>query len=677
MRSLRMPDLAPSLSEAEPRAALPSAERGSLVLTYDPMRHPPHHEPHQDLLRQAYLLTGDHDGAYRLADRAAAAGQFHGRRHEPGDALEYAKSESVRSFVAEAGPPRSRPSEPAPPNSDIAVWQAVCRLSPRRRAAIVLRYDEGLTEEQAAARLGTSAQTVRADVDAAMLTLRTALPGVGDPWNSVADALAAAGRGWSDYARPAPRQVADVLAAPRPARSAEPVPASPTRRSLRPALITAGVAAAVLLGTAVAVPRLTRDAPAPTAPVAAAPAAVAQQVAPRGARLSVPTRRLPEGLLNWPARGARAQDAALLAAAGRAWRAKAPAAEAPASGLAVLWAGSIQGRTVVVMQALDRSGSPRLAQVSGASATTLGLQHAEPLHPTQVLSILPPNGPTGPVRVLVSPEGQVATACSPATRRAACRCRPPRSVPTGSRRCSPPRRARRPAAGSSCSGWTRRPARPPACAFAGALQRGRRRRHAHPDGDGGRGRHRVPGPLGRPAGDDLVHRRRGARGEGAGQGHADRGRARSPGRRPAAVRRGPARGVLPGVRAAARKHPLPRLRDRRRGEDHLRVGLSGRYRVGVDRLGAPVSGARRDDARPGARGRRSRGRPRRRRPGADPVAGRPGTARGHVHPARGRAGQRRVRRPASRPDGLPVRPRHAAGPPRRGRHHRGVPVYLP
>jgi predicted DNA-binding protein (UPF0251 family) len=373
------------------------------------MRHPPRREPHQDLLRQAYLLTGESDEAYRLAYRAAGAGQFHGLRHDAGEALEFAKCELVRSFVAEPGAPRARPGDPAPVSSDVAVWQAVSRLSPRRRAAIVLRYDEGLTEEEAAARLGTSRQTVRADVDAGMLTLRTALPGVADPWNRVADALAAAGRGWSDYARPAPRQVAEVLAAPRPARSRspEPVPVPTTgRHPLRPAVVAAAVAA-VLLGAAVAVPRLTRDAPTPT-PVAEAAVAAGQQTAPRGNRLSVPTRPAPKGLLDWPARGPRGADPALLAAAGRAWKAKAPAAEAPATGLAVLWAGPIEGRTVVVLQALDRSGRPRLAQVDGVSAAALKLQHAEPLHPTQVLSILPPSGPTGPVRVLVSPEGQVA-----------------------------------------------------------------------------------------------------------------------------------------------------------------------------------------------------------------------------------------------------------------------------
>src|SRR6185437_728445 len=41
--------------------------------------------------------------------------------------------------------------------------------------------------------------------------------------------------------------------------------------------------------------------------------------------------------------------------------------------------------------------------------STVRLQHAEPLHGgTQVLTLLPPSGPAGPVRVLVSPEAQLA-----------------------------------------------------------------------------------------------------------------------------------------------------------------------------------------------------------------------------------------------------------------------------
>lgn len=376
------------------------------MLTHDTMLHPPHQEPHQDLLRQAYLFTADYERARQLADRAAGAGELHRHRHGPADAFEHAKAELVRSFVADPGRSQ-RPGGATAAHPDVATWLAVCRLPPRRRASIVLRYDEGLSEEAAAARLGTSAHTVRADVDAAMLTLRTAVLGVGDPWVRVAEALAAAGRGWSDYTRPAEGRVAEVLAATAPppephSRRATP----PGRHSLRPAVLSAIVAAAVLLGAALMVPRLGSDR-APAAPAAAA--GVAQQLPiGSGARRAVPTRTVPAGLLNWPPRGALTGNDALVAAAAQAWRAKAPGAEAPAAEPTLLWAGTLQGRTVLILQALDRGGHPQLAQVSGPSADSLRLQHAEPLHPgTQLVSVLPSTR-SGPVRVLVSPEAQVA-----------------------------------------------------------------------------------------------------------------------------------------------------------------------------------------------------------------------------------------------------------------------------
>jgi DNA-directed RNA polymerase specialized sigma24 family protein len=375
------------------------------VLSYDTRVEPPHQEPHHNLVRQAYLFTGDPERSRQLAERAAAAGQLHARRYGPAEALEYARAELVRSFVTDPGQAHAQASPAtAPVHPDVAVWQALCRLSPRRRAAIVLRYDEGLTEEQAADRLGTAARNVRADVDAALLTLRTALPGIEDPWMRVAEALSAAGRGWSDYTRPAPSRVAEVLASPAPAPSRRVVESR--QRALRPAAVVAAVVALLLIGAAVLVPRLGQDGPAP----APAAAAAGQQIVPRGAPHQVaPSVDVPKGLLNWPPRGPLAAADGMLAAATTAWKAKVPAAEAPATGVSVLWAGTLDGRTVVVLQGLDRGGHPHVAQLSGAGAGTLTLQHAEPLHEgTQVLSLLPPGGPSGPVRVLVSPEGQLA-----------------------------------------------------------------------------------------------------------------------------------------------------------------------------------------------------------------------------------------------------------------------------
>jgi hypothetical protein len=378
------------------------------VLSYDMHPDAVRREPHGDLLRQAYLLTGDPQRARELADRADIAGEVHAVRYGPVEGLEYAKAELVRSFVADPGqPPRFAPGGPTP-HPDVAVWQAVCRLSPRRRAAIVLRYDEGLPEDHAASRLGTSPNMLRADVDAAMLTLRTALPGVSDPWNRVADALSAAGRGWSDYTRPAGARVAQVLASPAPNPGPRPAHSIESAgRSMRPVALAAALAAVVLLAAMLVLPRLGGD-DAPTDSVAAA-GVLPQQGQERSApRLTVPTVDVPKGLLNWPARGRLATDPALLPAATKAWKAGVTAAEAPATGVSVLWAGTLDGRTVSVLQALDAAGRPHLAQVAGRTTGSVNLQHAEPLHGgMQVLTLLPPK-PSGPVRVLVSPEGQLA-----------------------------------------------------------------------------------------------------------------------------------------------------------------------------------------------------------------------------------------------------------------------------
>jgi hypothetical protein len=330
-------------------------------------------------------------------------------------AIDTARRELVRLVVS--APPSNRPVAAAPAaDPDVLAWQALHRLSPRRRAAIVLRYDEGLSEEETADRLGTSVQAVRADVDAALLTMRTSLPRTDDPWVRVTGALAAAGRGWLDYNRPAAPAAArlpEILAGPPPApaartgatRAAHGVPTAGAHRYA----LAAGVVVALLLLTAmIVVPRLGRG-PAETSGPATAAAVAGQPGPARSARLSVPVQQVPAGLLNWPPRGALAQDPTLVTAAGKAWRAGAPAAEGPASDFGVLWAGTLEGRTVAVLQALDPAGHPRVAQVMGRSASALTLQHAEPLHPgTALLSLLPPSGPSGRVRVLVSPEGQVA-----------------------------------------------------------------------------------------------------------------------------------------------------------------------------------------------------------------------------------------------------------------------------
>ncbi len=72
-------------------------------------------------------------------------------------------------------------------------------------------------------------------------------------------------------------------------------------------------------------------------------------------------------LLAWPGRGPWAADADLLEQASDVWRATATqldSGSAPASDVHVLWAGPVNDRAVVVLQALGRDGLPRIAQVT-------------------------------------------------------------------------------------------------------------------------------------------------------------------------------------------------------------------------------------------------------------------------------------------------------------------------
>jgi RNA polymerase sigma factor (sigma-70 family) len=55
------------------------------------------------------------------------------------------------------------------------MWQALALLPPRRRAVVVLRYYEGLSEQQIAAALGIAPGTVKSQCSAALKTLRGAL----------------------------------------------------------------------------------------------------------------------------------------------------------------------------------------------------------------------------------------------------------------------------------------------------------------------------------------------------------------------------------------------------------------------------------------------------------------------------------------------------------------------
>jgi DNA-directed RNA polymerase specialized sigma24 family protein len=392
------------------------------------------------LRRQAYLLTGDRSSAEFLAERALLAAHLQYRQFGSAGVDEFARAELVRSFVADAytdwrprsaatlGPDR-RPGGAF--RGRAAVWEALRSLPPRRRAVIVLRYDEGLSEEQIARRLGRPRNNVVADAEAGMLTLRTALGGSTEPGELLPAALAEAGYHWAEWFGSAGALAgagngggpaggvavagngfapAAVRAAPARYRPASPADQRRRRGLGGPARTPWTPLAAALAVLALVVPVVTvsvlRDR-ADQRGQAATHRSTRNPVADRSGASAAPARTVPRGLLDWPVGGQQATDPAVLSNATAVWQAHVRPADAPATGMRLLYAGSLDGRRVVLIQALSRAGRARVAQLDGRSTAALILVHAEPLSAAAaVITIAPASGPGGPLRVLVAPQAR-------------------------------------------------------------------------------------------------------------------------------------------------------------------------------------------------------------------------------------------------------------------------------
>jgi hypothetical protein len=386
----------------------------------------PLHENHTETC-SAGLPPDRRSGARTpLADSAAAR---RGVRHRLGRPRRWSaprKNWCARTspIQAAAAAGRRRGSDPASGRRDVA---AICRLAPRRRAAIVLRYDEGLSEEHAAARMDTTPRLLRADVDAAMLTLRTAVPGVatrgcGSPTRSPPPAAAGRttpGRRPPGSPRSCPPRPADPRSAHAHAATAVPRPPGPRARGL-----AAGAVAALLLP-----PRWSCRGSAATIPLRR-PGRIA------GAQSRPDPSQRPRD----PCRASTCRRPAELAGPRSAghdrpcWPRR-PGLEGRRAG------GRGAGERVACCgPALDRraarccrarpAGRPHLAQVrrdtirgAAAARRAAARRHAGPHAAAAERAVRP-------VRVLVSPEAQVADGLLPATRWTASRCSTPRSATT-------------------------------------------------------------------------------------------------------------------------------------------------------------------------------------------------------------------------------------------------------
>jgi RNA polymerase sigma-70 factor (sigma-E family) len=141
-----------------------------------------------DAARLAYLLTGDRALAEDLVHEAFVRlfGRFRDLRNPDafGAYLRTAVVNLARSHFRRRRRERTylerRAREPDPASADVGereeMWDALQRLRPRQRAAIVLRYYEDLTEAQTAEVLGCAVGTVKSLVSRGLDRLRTEIP---------------------------------------------------------------------------------------------------------------------------------------------------------------------------------------------------------------------------------------------------------------------------------------------------------------------------------------------------------------------------------------------------------------------------------------------------------------------------------------------------------------------
>jgi len=142
-----------------------------------------------DAARLAYLLTGDRALAEDLVHEAFVRlfGRFRDLRNPDAfgaylrtAVVNLARSHFRRKRVERAYLDREgRAPDPAPVDlgGREELWQALRRLRPRQRAAIVLRYYEDLTEAQTADVLGCARGTVKSLVSRGIEQLRQELRG--------------------------------------------------------------------------------------------------------------------------------------------------------------------------------------------------------------------------------------------------------------------------------------------------------------------------------------------------------------------------------------------------------------------------------------------------------------------------------------------------------------------
>ncbi len=279
------------------------------------------------LLRYACVLTGDPEQASRLVQASLADAARRWREVEDAGGESVVQQQVLERYLARQRGHREDPGPdagqrllgwaPDPQGSTESrhaeLVELVDALDPRRRAVLVLRHVHGLDDDEIADRTGVKAQTV-AEVGC----------GAAGPW------IEAALRAHEDEG----------------AGPADPVDwvyqrVGGDRR--RAVLVASAALVLVVLAAAVVVPHLGRPS-----------AELVSGLPPSGT-----------GLLRWPTAGEQATDALRLGKATDAWTELAKRGERPAGSIYALASDTIRGIPVVVLEATDEAGDPRVALLVG------------------------------------------------------------------------------------------------------------------------------------------------------------------------------------------------------------------------------------------------------------------------------------------------------------------------
>ena len=139
----------------------------------------------RQLLRSAYLLTGDLHRAEDLVQDALVKIAVRWRRLRDGNPTAYARTIIVRDHISVWRRRRREVSVPdvagesavsSEPETEMVVRRALARLTPAQRAVVVLRHFDDLTERETADVLGVAIGTVKSTNSAALARLRTGAP---------------------------------------------------------------------------------------------------------------------------------------------------------------------------------------------------------------------------------------------------------------------------------------------------------------------------------------------------------------------------------------------------------------------------------------------------------------------------------------------------------------------